>query len=655
MSGWQERILTYFQEPIPGLSVVSDPDGLLKDDRTYAALRRRSVEIVEYNEPVAFRYLYESKYRENIEKSRACLVIRTDAEDFTRVSYDLLRAGRRLLFRLADIFPRLSPLAVKELEPRDLEVLYQVYEQYHGTDNYAETCEFILRKVFKAPYDLIDNETELIKFLLAKHYQDKSYPGALKEFLLEKLEKVRALKELPLRDLFESDRCFYSYLQKQWGDFLTVLQKKGKVKEKSSSFGSFPSGGHPFADQNVRRLLDNLFIEGKLKPVQGYNPKLLPEWTHVGMVIDPLQDQKARLQGLTAALKKHLQPEMSYKDWKRLAKVYGEAKHLLLSLELSPKKQPILDWKSLEGEINRRFAEWMLTTYSGLKNLPYLPEPVMVHHIPHYMAAKFRSRVALVVMDGMNYAQWAQIRETLQEKRESFDFCEQSVYAWVPTITSVSRQAIFTGEIPMYFAGSINTTAREEAGWKLFWENHNIMRLYTVYEKGLGHGVYEWLAGVNRDSVKVCGLVIDIVDKLMHNSLQGQKGIYSGLALWLKQGYLRNLLHNLLDAGYDVYLTSDHGNQESKGIGRISEGVLAEAHGERVRVYQDRIMRDQAAQKYSSILWPGDGLPEGYYVLTAKSGESFTRQNEVSVSHGGISLEEVIVPFVRITKSNEER
>jgi len=114
-------------------------------------------------------------------------------------------------------------------------------------------------------------------------------------------------------------------------------------------------------------------------------------------------------------------------------------------------------------------------------------------------------------------------------------------------------------------------------------------------------------------------------------------------------------LHNLLDAGYDVYLTSDHGNQESKGIGRISEGVLAEAHGERVRVYQDRIIRDQAAQKYSSFLWPGDGLPEGYYVLTAKSGESFTMQNEVSVSHGGISLEEVIVPFVHITKSNEER
>lgn len=54
------------------------------------------------------------------------------------------------------------------------------------------------------------------------------------------------------------------------------------------------------------------------------------------------------------------------------------------------------------------------------------------------------------------------------------------------------------------------------------------------------------------------------------------------------------------------------------------ENQAAETCGQRVRVYQEQKTRAQAAEAYSALEWPGDGLPAGYYVLTAKSGESFT-------------------------------
>jgi hypothetical protein len=393
-------------------------------------------------------------------------------------------------------------------------------------------------------------------------------------------------------------------------------------------------------------------VEGKLKPLAGHNARILPSWTHVGMVIDRKQDRRLRLQGLLTTLEKRLQPELTYKDWQRIAAVYGEAKHLLLSMELPAADQAALDWKVMEQRINQQFTTWMLEVYHGLKNLPYLPEPVMVHHIPHYLAAKFRSKVALVVVDGMNYAQWVQIREALQSEPDfKYDLQEQGVYAWAPTITSVSRQAIFSGEIPMYFSDSINTTAKEPAAWQLFWENHQLMPRYTFYGKTIGQGSGEPLAGINKNTIKVCGLVIGLIDQLMHNSLQGHQGLYGELALWMKKGFLKELLVDLLEAGFDLYLTSDHGNQEGRGVGHISEGVLAETCGQRVRVYQEQKTRAQAAEAYSALEWPGDGLPAGYYVLTAKSGESFTKEKALTVSHGGISIEEVIVPFVHITKA----
>ena len=51
-----------------------------------------------------------------------------------------------------------------------------------------------------------------------------------------------------------------------------------------------------------------------------------------------------------------------------------------------------------------------------------------------------------------------------------------------------------------------------------------------------------------------------------------------------------------------------------------------------------------------SCEWGQIGLPDGYYPLIAKGRSAFVKENKTIVGHGGISLEEVIVPFVKIER-----
>ena len=95
-------------------------------------------------------------------------------------------------------------------------------------------------------------------------------------------------------------------------------------------------------------------------------------------------------------------------------------------------------------------------------------------------------------------------------------------------------------------------------------------------------------------------------------------------------------------------LTADHGNIEAIGEGRPREGSLVETRGERARVYDSDLFRNQVAAEFgNTLLWPGLGLPSEMKVLLAAGRSAFVNKGERVVAHGGISIEEVLVPFVR--------
>jgi len=175
----------------------------------------------------------------------------------------------------------------------------------------------------------------------------------------------------------------------------------------------------------------------------------------------------------------------------------------------------------------------------------------------------------------------------------------------------------------------------------------------VVYQRGLGDGD----ASAVLDSViqpgktRVVGLVVDKIDKIMHGMQLGSAGMHNQVKQWCQSGFLAELVRRLLDYRFDVWLTADHGNIQCEGRGRPSEGVIAETRGERVRVYPTPELRSRVASSFPfAHEWNPTGLPADYFPLVACRFDAFVNPGEMIVGHGGISVEEVIVPFVKIEK-----
>ena len=153
------------------------------------------------------------------------------------------------------------------------------------------------------------------------------------------------------------------------------------------------------------------------------------------------------------------------------------------------KYQPRL--RKIGDALNRIFADWLADHYSGLINLPPT-NPIMLHHVPRRLARDIEdtgsSRAALIVVDGLALDQWVTIRQLLQKQNVNLVMRESATFAWIPTLTSVSRQSIFSGKPPLYFPSSINSSNSEEKLWKQFWEGHGLSRLDVAYQRGLGDG-----------------------------------------------------------------------------------------------------------------------------------------------------------------------
>ena len=154
---------------------------------------------------------------------------------------------------------------------------------------------------------------------------------------------------------------------------------------------------------------------------------------------------------------------------------------------------------------------------------------------------------------------------------------------------------------------------------------------------------------VSHHRIRALGLVVGAVDRIMHGMMLGQPGMHNQVRQWTGHGFLAALLDLLIEHGFTIFLTSDHGNIETRGCGRPAEGSAADLRGERVRVFPDPALRAKVRERFpDSIEWPPMGLPDDYFALIAPGRSSFVLPSERPVAHGGITLEEVVVPLVRI-------
>lgn len=661
MANWRDAILSQFVPQVSRLTLVADPDGLLTEERLALALRERGFDLIEFNDAVAFRYAYESNYRSRwdlTEHTDLVVILRLQDTELEGLPYDLLRAGRKLSFSLGDLFPNLSYPVIEQLDRSLLDTLYDAQGKSSPArlgDN--ATKDLILRQVFGIAAELITDQVELLRALLRLHYGQRPLPPTLARRLSQVLEAHGAFKSWPLEQIIADDEAFFAFLQERWPIFLHSLEDTQQIREDQFAPGLRYPGPQqlPFDHQDIRVYIDNLFLEGRLKPVQARDINAdVSSWIRSGIARPGADDDAVRLARLFQRIEQ-VSPtaDWRYSDWIAFALKWAE---LAAKVHCGQSPRDTARLRALGTTLNARFADWLTAHYASLINLPPT-QPAMLHQVARRLARELeqgsQAGVALIVVDGLSLDQWVTLRQLLREQDDRLVMRESATFAWIPTLTSVSRQAIFAGKPPLYFPTSINTTNHEERLWKQFWEGQGLSRLDIAYQRGLGDGdacrVLDAL--VHPGKTKAVGLVVDKVDKIMHGMQLGAPGMHNQIKQWCQSGFIGALIGRLLDDGYDVWLTADHGNIECDGRGRPTEGVIAETRGERARIYPTPELRSQVATAFGfATQWQPIGLPQEYFPLLASGHDAFVNVGESIVAHGGIAIEEVLVPLVRLER-----
>ena len=659
MSDWTDRILQEFRVDLSRFWIACDPDDLLLDDRILHDLREKGFEVLPFEDSVAFRAEYEERYRTAWDRGEdapsKALVLQLRGTDPNILPWDYLSIGRKVNLSLADLFPMLSYGVIQQIDSEHHEALFTAHKKYAEQPlGGSATKDFILTHIFRISPYLIDRPEEFWHEVLRIHYRGTRMPKQLAVRVAEVLENT-PLNDLPIEALLSSKSYTMRAVQNAWHRFLSQYGIHSVHTSNGAATEAIPDLPIPFAHPDVRLIIDTMFLEGALQPVEalGSTPEL-PNWIKVGLVDNP----KARGHLVSEGIKKIADElpgaEATHRDWVETARRRAEINSRFNGLSTTlaePMQQQILE---LQRDADERLKDWLIEHYVNLSSLPAAKGPVMVHHVPRYLALRRgdgEDRVALLVFDGLAMDQWVQIREYLATAIPGLSFDESACFAWLPTLTSVSRQALFSGFKPREFASSIETTSKERSLWERFWQDNGLHSSEVHYQKGLKKSdqLIDIESVISQPGIKVAGLVVDMIDDMVHGATLGKRGMYGQITAWCETGFVEKLILVLFKHGYQIYLTADHGNVDAQGIGRPREGAVSEIKGQRVRTYRSESLVESVSQEFDTFRLDSSGLPPDFLPVYANANGAFVSKGDQIVAHGGASVEELIVPFAKLT------
>lgn len=662
--GWRSAILAQFTPEIAAcapVTVVIDPDRLLSEQKLLSALQERGFEVVQFDDPISFRYVYETRFRGRAGSSDGPRLVVATTDGDQPIPFDVHSAAaqvsRILTLSLGSLFPQLTPSVVAELDRDDLDALFRA-QQVHQPGRLGEnaTKDFILRHVCEVAPELIRNAADLLRVLLRRHYQERQYPLSVDNRFISLVRSGGMFADWPLEAIVPQRNAFLAFLQERWDRF--IRNKAGQTAQHREM--SPGPADLPFDHPDIRVYIDNFCLEGGLKPIQGVSKKDISQsWHGVAIAPEETEAVSARFSKLTAHLVAMIPGSAAaHAEWVTFAYRWAEwnvLRHQVPHEELTGMAATVSD---AQGAVDQAFEQWLLANYGAMGSLSFLPRPAMVHQIAKSMAhgwspALTAKKKALVVIDGLAIDQWLLLRDALVPDLE---LVESGAFAWIPTLTSVSRQSIFAGESPLFFASSLGTTSKEEQHWCRFWENHGVRRGKIGYAKqkmqeDTGAFVARVKQQIEETGCVAVGIVVGVIDDTIHGSAMGSGGLHAQVRYWAQAGHLRKLLDLLVDDGFEVHVTADHGNVEARGMGKPNVGVVAEQRGERAHILPDEAIRSAVHQSFpKSVVWPSIGLPDAFLPLIAQGRNAFIGEAENTVCHGGLAIEEVVVPYVRVTR-----
>jgi len=315
-----------------------------------------------------------------------------------------------------------------------------------------------------------------------------------------------------------------------------------------------------------------------------------------------------------------------YDEILEMGRLWGEYIYLCHEIEINP--DDIL-LKTIDEKIENAVLEGCLK-HSGHGSSNNLKT---VNKIRAHIKQKNKTKIALICFDGMGVAEWKLLEKYLTPL--GLNFSEKYLFALIPTMTSISRSAIYYGTYDsVYYLASIN----EEKQFSNYFKN----RFCRFYREG---------EIKNEDSVlgvEIVSVIYNFFDDLAHDTklppVEQTKTIYfKNVLSYLEKSRIKDELLLLQNLGYSIFFCSDHGSVVAKGNGQKIDKYLKKQSCKRaILISKSELVNSYDANQYEIP------LVTDKITLLAKGRTMFASKKETKISHGGITLDELIVPFVEI-------
>ena len=376
---------------------------------------------------------------------------------------------------------------------------------------------------------------------------------------------------------------------------------------------------------------------------------------------------------------------MDCQTWQDWVEIYKRLVHW--ELELSSTDSNMTEMLQMQKEeANLGFAKFIKKNYlewvANLGNLRDPKEPSRPILSPEIFKTKIfpllneGKKVMLVVLDNFRCDQWRMLAHELSDQ---FEMEEELYCSILPTATQYARNAIFSGLMPDKIAEmfpDLWVDEDEEEGKNLNEEpliqtqldryrRKNTFSYHKVNNSIDADKLMQQMKNMNKNDLNV--VVFNFIDMLSHarteskmvRELANNESAYRSITLsWFRHSVIADFFRQLAQSDYKVIVTTDHGSirctQPVKIVGdRNTNTNLRYKLGKNLSYDDKNLFTIKDPRK---ALLPAPNLSTSYVFATGDAFFAYPNNYNYYVAyyrdtfqHGGISMEEMIVPLITLT------